>query len=75
MMQNKVDLKCEKKRLQIRPQSVECFLKIFEFVKNPSKNVTGLTQLSQAMAREACRGPKNHTVDIETSGGFSCSIR
>ncbi|NJM22172.1 MAG: hypothetical protein HC836_13085 [Richelia sp. RM2_1_2] len=36
---------------------------------------SGLTQLSQAMAREACRAPKNYTENIEISGRFSCSIK
>ncbi len=35
----------------------------------------GLTQLAQAMVREAHRAPKNYTEDIAISGRFNCSIK
>ena len=34
-------------------------------------SVTGLTQLAQAMMREAHRGPKNYGKDMTISGRFS----
>ncbi|MEH2239732.1 hypothetical protein [Nostoc sp.] len=34
--------------------------------------IPGLTQLAQAMVREAHRAPKNYTEDIAISGRFSC---
>ncbi|MHC5731904.1 MAG: toxin-antitoxin system TumE family protein, partial [Nostoc sp.] len=46
-----------------------------EILKEIEKILAGLTQLAQAMVREAHRAPKNYTEDIAISGRFSCSIK